>query len=90
MKSYVQLPCDEELITTVLYKHGPFFIFINAPMKFFEHIGEIFTDYYEECQKNRKRDHTASLNGLGTENGHDYGIIKNCYGTRTFQNDTRN
>jgi len=90
VKSYVQLPRDEELIRTALYKHGLFFISFHAPMEFVEHIGEIFTDYYGECQINRKRDHTALLNGWGTENGHDYWIIKNSYGTRIFQNDTKN
>jgi C1A family cysteine protease len=81
VSSYVQLPRDEESIRNALYKHGPLFISFQAPTGFDEHVGGIFTDYYGGCHANGKRDHTALLIGWGTENGHDYWIIKNSYGT---------
>lgn len=81
VRSYVQVPQDEEVIRHTLYTHGPLFISFHAPSGFDHHTFGIFSDYNGECHGYQYRDHTALLIGWGTENGHDYWIVKNSYGT---------
>lgn len=85
ISSWVSLPSyNETNIRDVLYNVGPLFITIQVTDDFFYYSGGIFTDVNNFC--NDWPNHAILLTGFGTEDGIDYWILKNSWGTDWGEN----
>jgi cathepsin F len=70
---------DEEEIKSFLYSTGPLAIAINAdPLQFYN--GGIIDEDSSSCDP-QGLNHGVTLVGYGSENGSDYWVIKNSWGT---------
>jgi C1A family cysteine protease len=70
---------DEEEIKSFLYSTGPLAIAINAePLQFYN--GGIIDADANECDP-QSLDHGVTLVGYGSENGQDYWIVRNSWGS---------
>jgi C1A family cysteine protease len=64
----------------IAISNGPFGVYVNAVGDFVSYAGGIFNGY---CGT---RDHAVIIAGWGNENGIDYWIIRNSWGTKWGEN----
>jgi len=69
---------DEDALTTVLAVKGPVSVAINAALRSFQFYE---TGVYDEPTCDDNLDHAVLAVGYGTENGKDYFLVKNSWGT---------
>ena len=70
---------DENALKKAVYQYGPIAVGVDASLRTFEfYSGGIYNDY--KCDPNDLT-HAMLLVGYGTENGQDYWLLKNSWGT---------
>jgi len=72
---------DEKYLTFIIGEYGPVTALIQATSKFLLYTGGIFYD--DSCAENGygKLNHAVVIVGYGSENGQDYYIVKNSWGS---------
>jgi len=80
--SYYTYQGDEELMKKLVYEHGAVLAGVMASGPLQSYRGGIFSG----CYPNSRIDHAISVVGYGTENGVDYWLIKNSWGTNWGEN----
>merc|ERR1712142_42531 len=73
---------DEETLKRLVVENGAVLTFIKAHEGFGNYKGGVF----EGCEPNVKPDHAVAVVGYGTENGQDYWLVKNSWGTSKGEN----
>merc|ERR1712234_9919 len=75
--SYFTYGGDEDLLKKLVYTHGSVLAGVYANYELQNYRGGIFSG----CPSNSQPNHAISVVGYGTENGVDYWLIKNSWGT---------
>merc|ERR1712212_1309731 len=75
--SYFTYGGDEDLLKKLVYTHGSVLAGVYANYELQNYRGGIFSG----CPYNSQPNHAISVVGYGTENGVDYWLIKNSWGT---------
>jgi len=75
---------DEETMKSLLYEHGSVMVGIFADGNLQNYGGGIYYGCWDS--PNVKANHAVALVGYGTENGKDYWLIKNSWGTGWGEN----
>jgi len=73
---------DEETLKRLVYEHGAVLTTIKAHSGFANYRGGI----YEGCVPGERQDHGVAVVGYGSENGVDYWLVKNSWGTDKGEN----
>merc|ERR1712112_18385 len=73
---------DEETLKRLVVENGAVLTTIKAHGGFKNYKGGVF----EGCEPNVKQDHAVAVVGYGTENGQDYWLVKNSWGTSEGEN----
>jgi len=73
---------DEETLKRLVVENGAVLTLIKAHGGFHNYKGGVF----EGCEPNVKPDHAVAVVGYGTENGQDYWLVKNSWGTSKGEN----
>ena len=82
VKGFVSVPSDEEMMKHVLYNVGPLSVGVCANWEWQSYLYGIYSPTSEECgQEIEDQDHGVILVGYGSENGTDYWIVRNSWGT---------
>nr|CAD7573635.1 unnamed protein product [Timema californicum] len=73
-------PYNETMLMHAVYTEGPICVALNGSPDDFHHYSEGVYTNYKVCDPNTLT-HAATLCGFGTENGLDYWLLKNSWGT---------
>jgi len=73
---------DEETLKKLVVEHGAVLTGVSAAGPFTKYKGGIFA----ECVTGARTDHAVAVVGYGTENGVDYWLVKNSWGTGWGEN----
>lgn len=76
---YVEVATDEKAVTEALATKGPVTVALYVTSNFQNYVSGVFTD--TTCGNNRSPNHAVNFVGYGTENGQDYYILRNSWGT---------
>lgn len=85
VKSFVNVPADEEAMKQILFTRGPLYVTIYASPAFASYTSGIYTDSQGECD-NMESNHALLLVGYGVEAGQEYWILKNSWGESYGEN----
>lgn len=78
--SYYDIPIDENLLKHYLFNNGPLYVTFYVSSDFYSYRGGIYSDSRRYCGS-QYNNHAVLLVGYGSENGYDYWILKNSWGT---------
>lgn len=85
VRSFVDVPADEEAMKQILYTRGPLYVTLYASPAFASYTSGIYTDPQGECE-GMESNHALLLVGYGEEAGQEYWILKNSWGTAYGEN----
>ena len=77
-KSYYTYSGNEDLLKSLVYKHGAAVTTVKAGGPFSSFRG---SSVFDGCPPSLQTDHAVAVVGYGTEGGKDYWLIKNSWGT---------
>lgn len=77
---------NEEQIKQTLYEAGPLYVSYHVSEEFFSYRSGIYTDSRGLCGPSTYNNHAVLLVGYGTENGVDFWLLKNSWGTGWGEN----
>jgi len=76
-EAYYTYSGTEDLMKELVYKHGAVITAVQSEGAFSDYSGGVFAG----CGANPQKDHAVVVVGYGTENGVDYWLVKNSWGT---------
>lgn len=79
VRSFINVPSDEETMKQVLITRGPLYVTLYASPAFASYTSGIYTDPNGDCE-GMESNHAALLVGYGEEAGQEYWIVKNSWG----------
>ena len=81
-KKVVKVPANEEALKTATATQGPISVSIHVKGSFLEQFHFTGVYYAPNCPSDfDSLMHAVTIVGYGTENGQDYWLVKNSYGT---------
>lgn len=82
---YVVPANNEESMQNYLVNNGPLYVTFHVSNDFFSYKSGVYTDKYGYCN-GKTNNHAVLLVGYGNQNGVDYWLIKNSWGTGFGEN----
>ena len=79
-KKVVKLPANEEALKIATATQGPISVAIHVKGSFLEQFHSEGVYYAPNCLDSASK-HAVTVVGYGTENGQDYWLVKNSWGT---------